>query len=218
MNATHFVALLGAAFVLTHLLQAHLPLRQLQIDRIGRSGYLVLYSVVSLALYIPLVVLWWKHRNDGAAVWGLPATWGAQVAEVIAACGLGLLGAGAVSPVPASLTTAHRPIPVQIRGAASITRHPVAMGLVLLSTAHLLQGPHLAGVFFWGAHLVISIAGAWHQDSRHKTLRPQYGNFMAATSFFPNPIGALHLGAKAGAGLFVGVAAAVAIRFAHSWF
>lgn len=208
---------LSAAFVGSHLVLSHPPLRSPLVARLGRFPFAGVYSALSIALYAPLAWVWWTHRHAGPALWTLRGPLAVHAAEVVVACGVALAVAGVALPAPSSIGAGAQPIRAP-RGVQHVTRHPVLMGSTLLAAGHLLTNGWLGDVVFLGGHVVLGVAGALHQDARMRAERPGYAEFAAATTAWPNPLGLPRVGGRAAAILAVGLAIAVAIRWAHRWF
>jgi len=126
MSPTLWILLLWLGFTATHLGLASARVEPRVRQKLGDPAFLGLYSLVSLAFFVPLVWIYFGHRHAGPWLWVVPV---GPVLRVFlyAAMTLGLvLVAGAlVRPSPAAVV----PGPGEVRGVYRITRHPLVMGL-----------------------------------------------------------------------------------------
>jgi uncharacterized membrane protein len=139
-----FLAL--AAFVLAHLVPAMPGVRSRLVALAGRSAYVAVYSVVSLALLAWLVVA--ARRADDVWLWQ-PAGWQWLVAAVLMPVSLALLVAGLSQPNPLSVSL-RRSDDVTLPASAALTRHPVLWGFLLWAVAHVPANGRLVPVILFG--------------------------------------------------------------------
>lgn len=171
-------------FVGTHIGIGATPLRSEVIERIGERGYRVLFSLVSIAAIIwlvmayraaPIVPLWYGGALfDGLAILVMP---------VASLC----LVTALVQPNPTAIGQQPDPdAPEPARGMLRITRHPMMWGIGLWAVTHLLANPDLASVVFFGAFALLAFGGAAALDHRlNRQNRPGWGIFVQRTSFLP---------------------------------
>ncbi|MEQ1507471.1 MAG: NnrU family protein [Myxococcota bacterium] len=214
MDPNLVIAGWSIAFVLTHVLPSHPPVRARLVGALGRRGYLVGYSVVSLVTWIPLVYAWWTHPHAGTMWW-----WPRSPAIVVpmmavAAIGIAMSVAGFATPAPSAGAAPVRDR-YDVRGIQAITRHPAMFGLGLVSIAHLVLNGFTSDLWFWGAHAVVAVAGAAHQDLRHRASKPGYEAYTQVTTFWPNPLGLARIDRRGWLGLGAGLALAIGIRAIH---
>jgi uncharacterized membrane protein len=218
MDPTTAIALLSIAFTVSHLVLSHPPVRSAAIARLGPGRFAGLYSLLSLILWLPLAASWWTNLHAGRMLWVLRSPLAVHTAELMALFGLALAVAGMARPAPSSQYV-RRKGALEVRGAQFITRHPLFMGLGLLCLAHVLVNGWAGDLWFMGSQVVLSVAGAWHQDQRHSASRPEYRDFCDKTSFWPNPVGLLLVrDGRTWAAMAVGAGLAVLLRYAHRWF
>lgn len=217
MDPVLALTLLSAAFVGTHVVLSHPPVREPLVARFGQRGFRAGYSVLSIALWAPLVYLWFTNRHAGAAWWVLRSPAVVWICEATAATGLALVVAAVVQPAASSMEARYRGAP-EVRGAAHVTRHPMMVGVALLAAAHLPTNGWTGDLVVWGSHAALALLGALHQDRRLAASQPGYAGYMARTTFWPNPAGLLRMGRRALLGGLAGVALAVALRAAHGRF
>jgi uncharacterized membrane protein len=216
MSPVLSASLWAGAFLGTHFVLSHPPVRTPLVARLGLGGFAAAYSLVSLVTWGPLAWIWWTARPAGALLWLRRDPLSVHGAEVVATLGAMLLVGGLAQPAPSSITSTARG-PLAPRGATHVTRHPMMMGLALMLLPHLWLNGWALDLVFFGAHLALAVLGAAHQDHRHRA-RPEYADFCAHTSFFPDPRGLPRVGGRVAAAMAAGVAMAAALRWAHRWF
>ena len=214
MSPTTSIALLWIAFTATHLGLASRRVEPKLRAKLGDLAFLGLYSVVALALFVPLMSIYFGHRHAGPWLWVVTV---GPVLRVFLYLGMTLglvLAVGSfLRPSPASLVPNA---PAEVRGIYRVTRHPLVLGLALIWALHLIPNASTADVAFFGGFLLFSLAGAWHQDARKLAAGdPRLRAFIEATSFLPFGRG---VGGLADLPLLVvalGVVAALGIRWLH---
>ncbi len=181
MSPAAQVALLWLAFAGTHLGLASLRVEPRLSAHIGRQGYLRLYSLVALALFVPLCWVYFANRHAGEWLWVVPATGllrGVLYAVLLLA--FVLIAAALLRPSPAALV----PGDATPGGVYLLTRHPMMMGLSLLGLAHLVPNGAASDVAFFGGLTLFPLVGAWHQDRRKLAAGDaRFRAFHAATPF-----------------------------------
>jgi uncharacterized membrane protein len=219
MSPTVTIVLLWLAFAGSHLTMSSLPIRQRIIARIGEQPFRGLYSLVVIALFVPLVWTYFAHKHAGPLLWALPhgplLRWTVYIGMGLAFV---LAVAGFMQPSPAAIV----PGKPTVRGVYRITRHPTMMGTALFGLVHLLANGSAADVAFFGGFVLFPLVGCWHQDRRKLALEtPGFRQFYEATPFFP------FTGRGSGQGMRemmpavagLGIALAVVVRYFHpSWF
>jgi uncharacterized membrane protein len=214
VNPTISILLLWAAFTATHLGLASVRVEPKLRARLGSAGFVGLYSVVALALFVPLVTIYFGNRHAGPWLWLVPVS---PVLRVLLYLGMTLgviLAVGSLlRPSPASLVPNA---PAEVRGVYRITRHPLVLGLALIWALHLIPNASTADVAFFGGFLAFSLAGAWHQDARKLHAGDaKFREFNAATSFLPFGRGVSGLADLPPLVVALGVLAALGIRWLH---
>jgi len=184
MSPTARILLLWAGFTATHIGLSTLPVRNRIVARIGEPAFRVLYSLVALAFFVPLVWTFFAQKPGGTWLWiaqrGIALRWmmysGVGLAFV-------LLVASFVNPSPASLI----PGEATPQGVYRITRHPFAMALTIFALLHLVPpGRSSTEVAFCGGLVAFSVIACWHQDRRKLASgMPGFRTFFDATPFFP---------------------------------
>jgi len=213
------IALLWVAFAATHVGLSSTRVRPRLVAALGEPGFLGVYSLVALAIFVPLVWLYFTSKHQGPALWVLPRgpalTW-----TMYALMGLAfvLLVASFLRPSPAGMAPAE----TTPRGVHLVTRHPMVMAFVVFALAHLLPNGWASDVAFFGGFAVFALLAAAHQDHRKLVAGPAgYREFYEGTPFFPftgreTLRGLRELSPLA---LVGGIGVALVIRYFHaSWF
>jgi len=177
------VALLWIAFAGTHLALASTRVEPAIAARLGRNGYLGLYSLVAFACFVPLCAVYFSNRHAGDWLWGVPASGllrAALYAGLLFACVL--IAASLLRPSPAGLVPAGDARP---GGVYLLTRHPMMTGIALIGLLHLLPNGAASDVAFFGGLTLFPLIGAWHQDARKLAAGdPAFRAFHDGTPFF----------------------------------
>jgi uncharacterized membrane protein len=220
MEPTTLIAAFGLAFLLSHLLLSHGAIREGLLQRLGRVPFVGLYSVVSAVFWIPLLWVWWTNPHAGSALWVARHPAVVHGAELVNLLALGMLVSGAVLASPASMTRMidDDPAAFEVSGMPALTRHPVSMGIGTLALTHMVLNGWVGDLWFWGTHAALAFGGAWHQDLRHRAMRPAYAAYASQTTFWPDPRGLGRVGVPAWGLFAVGAVVALAVRAAHPWF
>jgi uncharacterized membrane protein len=172
---------------------------------------------VALAIFVPLVWVYFDHKHQGPYLWSLGALPGLRwVMYVGMGSAFAMLVSGLARPSPASLAPG-RPI---VKGVFRVTRHPLFMAAGLYGLLHLLVVPVYATelAFFGGFPLFVWI-GCRHQDQRklaegHEAFR----RFHTGTPFLPRfrPSALLPAIREDAIPVAVGIAATVLLRVYHT--
>ena len=181
MSPAAQVALLWLAFAGTHLVLASRRVEPALVAKLGRQGYLGLYSLVALATFVPLCVVYFSNRHAGEWLWVVPAT-GALRAVLYAGLlfAFVLIAASLLRPSPAALV----PGDVRPGGVYLLTRHPMMTGFALIGALHLVANAAASDVAFFGGLALFPLIGARHQDQRKLAAGdPAFLAFHAATPF-----------------------------------
>jgi uncharacterized membrane protein len=218
MSPTAQIVAWGLAFLGSHLLLSHPPVRSPLVARLGRWRFRAFYSLASLATFVPWCWVWWQHRHAGALLWALRTPVVTRLAEALAVLGLVLAMGGYLRPMPSGMASGEPSGELRLRGFAPITRHPAFMGWALVCAAHVLVNGWAGDVAFFGGMILTSLIGSWHQDMRLAAERPGYAAFMAKTTLlpWPNPAVLRTLDARSLTGAGLGLGIAVVLRVFHA--
>ncbi|GIW40356.1 MAG: NnrU protein [Candidatus Binatia bacterium] len=163
MPAWSWILVWWLAFAGSHLALSSFPLRTRLVARFGERGFQGLYSAVAFLTFLPLVVVYARHRHTGPVLWWLrdvPAVWTASL--ILSGFAVVLLVLAFFQPSPVAIA----PGPVKVQGVLRITRHPLFSALGLWGLGHLLVNGFLSDVLFFGGFAVFSFLGSAHQDVR----------------------------------------------------
>ncbi len=170
----------------SHTVLSHPPVRDRLVARLGDRVFLLVYSLVALATFVPLV--WTVFANRIATpvplptLIGVPGIWWLTMLLMFVALNLMLLGFASPNPI-SSLTGGSGSGAI---GVLRITRHPAFMGVALFGVAHLLVNHAPIDRAFFGGLAVYSILGCAHQDWRRRRAGgAELERFFAETSFVP---------------------------------
>ena len=175
--------LAGLLFVAVHIGVAGTTLRDRVVATIGERGYMIAFSLASLGGIVWLVVAY--TGADYVATWGQPNGW-KLVADVLMLPAFMLVVIGLATPNPTAVAqgglAAQPP-----RGIVRVTRHPFLIGVGLWATLHLVANGDLASLLFFGAILVVCLAGPASIDAkRRRALGPAtWDAFARRTSVVP---------------------------------
>jgi uncharacterized membrane protein len=192
MNPTMQIVLGWLLFGGTHTALSHPPLRSRLVARLGERGFLLCYSLVAFATFVPLVWLFFARRISAAVplpvLATVPGIWWLTMGLMFVATNLIVIGFTRPNPVSALMApdpSGGSSSPAAV-GALRITRHPAFMGVALAGLAHLLVNPAPIDRAFFGGMAVYAVLGCAHQDwRRRKAEGPALERFFAETSFFP---------------------------------
>jgi uncharacterized membrane protein len=214
VSPTASIVLLWIAFTATHLGLASVRVEPRLRATLGDTPFVGLYSAVALALFVPLVSIYFGNRHAGPWLWSIPV---GPVLRVLLYLGMTLglvLAVGSLlRPSPASIVPGGSS---EVRGVYRVTRHPLVLGLAMVWALHLIPNASTADVAFFGGFLLFSLAGAWHQDARKLRAGDEsFRAFHAATSFLPFGRGLGGLADLPPLVVALGVLAALAVRWLH---
>jgi uncharacterized membrane protein len=214
MSVTTSIVLLWIAFTGTHLGLASLRVEPKLRAKLGDAAFLGLYSAVALALFVPLVTIYFGNRHAGPWLWSVEVGPALRVLLYLGmTLGVILAVGSLLRPSPASLVPNA---PSEVRGVYRVTRHPLVLGLALVWALHLIPNASTADLAFFGGFLAFSLAGAWHQDARKlQAGDAKFREFHAATSFLPFGRGVAGLADLPPLVVALGVLVALGVRWLH---
>lgn len=218
MESTLSIALFWGIFAASHMGLSSLRLRPHLVAHLGERGFLALYSLVAFAVFVPLCVVYARHRHEGALLWALEIPdAGLYLVYALQALAWTLILASFVSPSPAALGG-----PTLEAGALNplhrITRHPAFGGVGLFGALHLPFMGFASDVVFWAGFPLFGVLGCWHQDRRKRASEgAAFETFVEQTPFWIRPTP----GALRALPLWIpvaGIAVTVGLRLAHRFF
>jgi uncharacterized membrane protein len=159
-------ALAFAAFFLTHSLPVRPPLRPWLVARLGRRGFGLAYSVLSLAVLVWLIGA--AGRAPFVPLWSW-APWQLLV-PLAAMLPVSLILALAIArPNPFSFGGARNDAFDAARpGIVRLTRHPLLLALAIWAFVHIVPNGDLAHVILFGTFAVFALLGRRLVDRRKR--------------------------------------------------
>jgi uncharacterized membrane protein len=182
------VAVLWLLFGVCHVGLAVAPVRERLVARLGPRGFLYGFVLVASATFALLVVGYARVQHEGPVgpslgeVPELRAALEVAIYTGVISFALGLAPTGYWESPSAVLLEGVRPP----RGIGRITRHPVFVGVLLITGAHALLARRLTGAVFFAGFVLLAILGPLHQA---KKLRARHGAafdaYLSETSAVP---------------------------------
>ncbi len=164
-------ALAFAAFFLTHSVPVRPRVKARIVAAIGRRGFTVAYSCLSIAMLVWVIVAAGRAPFIGLWDW---EPWQNHVTLtcMLAACLIAALAIG--RPNPLSFGGAHNDQFDPTRpGLIGWMRHPLLVALLLWAAGHLVPNGNLAHVILFGVFAVFSLVGMRIIDRRQKRVMGQ---------------------------------------------
>jgi len=155
-------------FIVIHLGWSGTTLRDRAVAAIGLCGYMVAFSVASLA-----AIIWLVSAYKAAAyvpTWGQLEWWKPfAIALMLPAFLLVVIGLTTPNPTAvAQEALVDRPP----SGIVRVTRHPFLIGVAIWAAVHLIGNGDLASLLFFAAMTVVAAAGTVSIDARRSAPRP----------------------------------------------
>ncbi len=220
MNPAIWIAVWAVLFVGTHVAISSNAIRPRLVAALGEQPYRGIYSLVSFATFVPLVIEFARHKHAGAMLWNLrgvePMRWLAWILMFLAFI---FFAAGLLNQSPAGMGGAGRKVTAS--GVLKLTRHPGFVAFSLFGFAHMLMNGFVGDLAFFASFPALGIIGGIHQDRRkEQELGDSYRELEAETSFFPGAAivqGRQHLAAAdvPWIGIMLGMFAAAVILILH---
>lgn len=188
MDPVVAIAIWALLFIGLHLLVSSSAVRPRLVAIFGEDRYPGIYSLIALVTFIPLCVVFARHKHSGAMLWNLrdvPAV--RYLVWILMLFALIILVASFITPNPGSRAAqgeARRASAA--RGALKISRHPSFVAFSTFGIAHVLMNGFVGDVIFFATFPALSIIGGMHQDARKEAeLGASYKSLEQSTSFFP---------------------------------
>jgi len=156
-----FVAAL-VIFLAAHVLPPLPPVRARLIGMLGHRGYVVGYSVLSLALIAWVIAA--ALRAPFIPLWPAQA-WQVLVPLVAMPFAAWFLIGGLAEPNPLSISM-RRDEGARLGPMTAITRHPVLCGFLLWAASHIPPNGNLVAVVLFGGIVVFALLGMARSDAR----------------------------------------------------
>jgi uncharacterized membrane protein len=152
-------------FILTHIIPAYGPLRQSLISLLGKRLYIILYSSLSIAVFIWLGFAFFNAPY--IELWGQP-TWTRWVPIIGMPFVCILFVGGFMATNPLSLSIGKKNFDQTRPGIIGLTRHPVMMAFALWPGLHLFPNGDVGSVLLFGLLMGLGFYGPYTIDKRNK--------------------------------------------------
>jgi uncharacterized membrane protein len=200
------------AFVGAHFLMSH-PLRKTMVQRLGNSGFALVYSAVSLGLFYWMIVEFGRAPK-GEGFWAVgDVLWiiSSLLTLLAAILFVGSLVRNPSFPGVPDALAAQEPF-----GVFRVTRHPMMWGFALWGVAHILVAPRIDNFIFAGSIIFLALVGARAQEIKKAGLvGVEWDAWLRKTSY------GLRLSALSRVGLtpwLAGILLWLGATWAHPWF
>ena len=209
----HLIAA-ALAFVGSHFALSH-PLRPALVRRLGKRGFLGLYSLVAVATFGWMVLAFRMVPPQPVLPWNgnTAPLWFVATVLMLAASVLlvGSFKGNPALPQPnAKALALHRP-----KGVFKITRHPMMWSFALWTLAHVLVSPAARVIVLSGAIAFLALIGAHMQDRKKELLMGEaWSSWERRTSYWPQLSGFAAAGVVPWLG---GTALWLGATWAHGW-
>ena len=175
--------LAGLFFIAVHIGVSGTTLRDRLVATLGERGYMIAFSVASLG-----GIIWLVSGYKAAAyvdLWGQP-NWWKLVADVLMLPAFMLVVIGLATPNPTSVAQGNLAAQAPA-GIVRVTRHPFLIGVGLWASLHLIANGDLASLLFFGAILVVCVAGPPSIDAKRRRAlgAATWDGFAGKTSIVP---------------------------------
>ena len=183
MDPTTQIALYWLMFASSHMVLASRHIRPRLVGALGPSFYRLGYTLVAIAIFMPLLFSYLGHRHAGPLLWAMPmSTWLTWTVYVGIGGAFVLMAAGFLTPSPVIPGAPYeRP-----QGVHWLTRHAIFMGTGVWGLMHLIPNGYLSDVVFFGGFPLFAVVGCWHQDRRKLAEGDErFREFYGQTPFFP---------------------------------
>jgi len=177
------LTLAAMAFIAIHLGVSGTTLRDQVVSRIGLRGYMVAFSVASVAAIVWLVS---AYNSAGyVPTWGQLEWWKPfAIALMLPAFLLVVIGLTTPNPTAVAQEGLVDRAP---QGIVRITRHPFLVGVAIWAGVHLIGNGDAASLLFFAALAIVALAGTASIDAkRRRVLGGQaWDAFASRTSIVP---------------------------------
>ncbi len=171
------------AFIGIHIGVSGSTLRDRAVAAIGLRGYMVAFSLASVAAIAWLVASY--NTAPYVESWGQLEWWKPfQIVLMLPAFLLVVIGLATPNPTSVAQEGLVSQAP---RGIVRVTRHPFLMGVAIWAAVHLIGNGDLASFLFFAALAVVAVAGTLSIDAkRRRVLGAQaWDGFARRTSIVP---------------------------------
>ncbi|MEL6950310.1 MAG: NnrU family protein [Pseudomonadota bacterium] len=199
------VAIAMLVFIASHVVIARTGLKPWLTKKIGPRGYLAAYSLLSLALLGWVIVA--LLAAPRAVLWAAPG-WSWAFAAIASLLGFMLIGIGALSPNPLSVSFRDAGFDPERPGVVGWVRHPLLLGLTFWAIAHVPANGDWPSLALFGVSAAFGLRGMYRVGLRKRQqLGPARWTSMTAARG--------HVDTRAVAGALAGTALWAIALFAH---
>jgi len=173
------------AFVAWHFVAPYPAIRDRISGGIGERGYLILFSAVSAALLIWIIIAY--RQAPVTVLWpSLTAVRHLTGAVMLIACILIFAGMTIRNPTAVGGELPEQGRPEALPGILKITRHPANWGIGLWGVMHVAANGDAASAVMFGGFAALALFGPMMIDRRKKlVLGDKWDAFAAETSYIP---------------------------------
>ena len=170
-------------FAALHLGVSGTTLRDRAAAALGLRGYMVAFSVASVAS-----IMWLVGSYNAAPyvpTWGALQWWKPiQIALMLPA--FVLVVTGLLTPNPTAVAQ-EKLVDEPPRGIVQITRHPFLVGVAIWAVVHLVGNGDVASLLFFASLAVVAVAGTVSIDAKRRRVlgEQRWQRFAARTSIVP---------------------------------
>jgi uncharacterized membrane protein len=175
-------------WIVLHFVLAGSPLRWTIAGAMGEKAFRGLFSILSLAGLVWLVVAYGRAtRLDSFYGLRVVEDWMFWVPAIAMAPALILFVGSLSTPNPTMVEgERHLAAAEPARGVFRITRHPMLWAFLLWALAHLLANGDLASLFLFGSIMIVAAGGMGSIDRKQARRDPEgWRRFAAVTSVLP---------------------------------
>lgn len=170
------------AFVVSHIALATPPLRDALVARMGETGFMIGYSILSLVLLFGAIQAY-QGVPDRQLWTAGPGAWLVSNAVMLVAS---ILFAGSLTPANRALAGVGARATGGPSGVMRITRHPMMWAFALWAGVHMLLSGNLPTVLLAGGLGVLALFGSAMQDvKKRRAMGADWAAYEAATSYWP---------------------------------
>lgn len=185
MSPLIWLCLAAIVWIALHLGVSGTSLRARIVDAMGEGPFRGIFSLASFAVIVWLVGAW----SNAGAVRGLWATphWFFVVCMLLMLPALVLFVGSVSTPNPTLIAGPRaRSGEEPARGVLRITRHPMLWSFAIWALVHMILFGTLGALVFFGAFLVVALAGMPSLDAKvAKRNPPHWTRFVEVTSILP---------------------------------
>ena len=153
-------------FLIAHVLPPAPPIRQRLITHLGRRGYLLGYSVLSLLLLAWIIVA--ARDAPYIALWVF-APWQPAIPLVAMPLAFWFVVAGLAEPNPLSVSLRRSDPAAPLAPIVTTTRHPVLWGFLIWAVAHLPPNGDVVSIVLFGSMAGLALAAMPVLDRRARS-------------------------------------------------